>query len=165
MFNLGIVWDKCQVNPVSKVKFYKEELGKIRVLNADEEHRLLEASSDHLKPIFVTALNTGMRYSELMHLLWKDVNLEAGYIHIAKSKSGKSRQVPINEGVKIALKELKSGIRLSKSVSSEGRGIKNSLKSQGTYVPEPNELKIPRVHTRVGSSPASGNRLIRAQFI
>jgi integrase len=154
MFNLGITWDKCQANPVSKVKFYKEELGKIRVLNADEEHRLLEASSDHLKPILVTALNTGMRYSEIMHLLWKDVNLEAGYIHIAKSKSGKSRQIPINDVLKSTLTGLKSGSSVSNSVSSEGICTRNSLHSRGTYVPEPNELKSRWAHAHEGSTPS-----------
>ncbi|MFI5323240.1 MAG: tyrosine-type recombinase/integrase [Thermodesulfobacteriota bacterium] len=154
MFNLGTVWDKCQINPISKVKFYKEELKKVRVLTEEEEHRLLEASSEHLKPILITALNTGMRYGELIDLFWKDVNLEEGYIYVAKSKSGKSRQIPINEGLKSTLKELKLGSSVSSSVSSDGISIRNSMQSRATYVPQPNELKSRWAHAREGSTPS-----------
>jgi len=130
MFNLGVAWDKCQSNPVSKVKFYKEELNKTRVLSEQEEHRLLEASSDHLKPIVITALNTGMRYGEILSLCWKDVSLEEGYINVAQSKSGKSRQIPINSGLGEALKSLKSGSTVSNSVSSEYLSTTNSKEYQ-----------------------------------
>ena len=159
MFNLGIAWDKCQANPVSKVKFYKEEPCKTRVLTEDEEHRLLEASSDHLKPILITALNTGMRYSEIINLCWKDVNLEAGYIHVAKSKSGKSREIPINNRLKEALKRLKSGSTVSTSVSSVSTGARKSKQLQGSYIGRRKGLKIPRVNARAGSSPAPGTSI------
>jgi integrase len=97
MFNLGIAWDKCLSNPVSKVKFYKEEIKGVRVLTKEEEERLLESCSDHLKPVLITALNTGMRYGEIITLNWKDVNLEVGYINVAMSKTDKTRQIPIND--------------------------------------------------------------------
>jgi len=103
MFNLGIKWYKCQSNPVSMVNLYKEEPFKMRVLTGDEEHSLLEASSDHIKSILITALNTGMRYSEIINLCWKDANLDEVYLNVAKSKSGKSRQIPINSRLEEAL--------------------------------------------------------------
>jgi len=134
MFNLGIAWDKCQSNPVSKVKFYKEELSKTRVLSEEEEHRLLESCSDHLKPILITALNTGMRYGEVLSLYWKDVYLDEGYINVAQSKSGKSRQIPINSRLEEALKRLKLGSTASTSVSSEYTGRRKNKQLQGTYV-------------------------------
>jgi integrase len=130
MFNLGIAWDKCQSNPVTKVKFYKEEPSKTRVLSEDEEYRLLASSSDHLKPILVTALNTGMRYSEILSLCWKEVYLEAGYINVAQSKSGKSRQIPINNRLEKALRRLKLGSSVSNSVSSEYLSTQNSKEYQ-----------------------------------
>ncbi len=130
MFNLGVAWDKCQSNPVSKVKFYKEELNKTRVLSEQEEHRLLEASSDHLKPIVITALNTGMRYGEILSLCWKDAYLEEGYINVAQSKSGKSRQIPINNRLEEALKRLKLGSSVSNSVSSDYLSTTNSKEYQ-----------------------------------
>jgi len=130
MFNLGVAWDKCQSNPVSKVKFYKEELNKTRVLSDEEEHRLLEACSDHLKPILVTALNTGMRYGEILSLYWKDVYLDEGYINVAQSKSGRSRQIPINSRLEEALKRLKLGSSVSTSVSSDYLKTSNNKEFQ-----------------------------------
>ena len=130
MFNLGIIWDKCGSNPVTKVKFYKEEPSKTRVLTEEEEHRLLEASSDHLKPIVITALNTGMRYGEILSLCWKDAYLEEGYINVAQSKSGKSRQIPINNRLEEALKRLKLGSSVSNSVSSDYLSTTNSKEYQ-----------------------------------
>jgi len=141
MFNLGIAWDRCQDNPISKVKFYKEEPFKTRLLTEEEEHNLLEASSEHLKFILVTALNTGMRYSEILSLCWNDVNLKAGYINVAKSKSGKSRQIPINCGLEGALKRLKSASTVSNSVSGKPTCTRKSKQLQGGYILSPNELK------------------------
>ena len=153
MFNLGIDWDKCQTNPVSKVKFYKEEPSKTRVLSEEEEHRLMESCADHIKPIILTALNTGMRYGEIINLCWKDVYLEAGYINVAKSKSGKSRQIPINDRLKEAIKGLKLGISVSNSVSSEGGSSRKSKQIRSTYALSPTGLKSRWIHVRGGSSP------------
>jgi len=112
------------------VKFYKEELSKTRVLSEEEEHRLLESCSDHLKPILITALKTGMRYGEVLSLCWKDINLGEGYINVAQSKSGKSRQIPINSRLEKALKRLKLGSSVSNSVSSEYLSTQNSKEYQ-----------------------------------
>ena len=160
MFNLGITWDKCQSNPVSKVKFYKEEPSKTRVLSEEEEHRLLEACSDHLKPILITALNTGMRYGEVLSLRWEDINLDEGYVNVSQSKSGKSRQIPLNSRLEEALKRLKLGSSVSNSVSSEYTGRRKSKQLQGSYMQSPTGLKSRWTHVRGGSSPPPAHTLI-----
>jgi integrase len=71
MFNLAASWDKCKSNPMHKVKLYKESPAKERILSLEEEKTLLDSSPEHLKPILVTALNSGLRYRELL-----DPNLE-----------------------------------------------------------------------------------------
>ena len=161
MFNLAIKWDRCQTNPVRLVNFYKEEPFKIKVLKKEEERKLLEASSDHLKPILITALNTGMRYSEITNLCWKDVNLEEEYIYIPKSKSGKSRQIPINNRLKLSLNGLKLTSCVSKSVGTKYLNEQISQQLQGGGIGRRKGLKIPRVHTRAGSSPAPGTPIIK----
>ncbi len=117
MFNLALSWDKCKSNPMHKVKLFKESPPKERILTPEEEKALLDSSPAHLKPILITALNTGMRYSELLTLKWDNVDLESGYIHVIKSKSGKDRKIPINETLKNTLEGLKSQNYVSKSVS------------------------------------------------
>jgi len=117
MFNLAISWDKSDSNPINKVQFYKEELSKERILSEKEESSLLSSSPEHIKPILLTALNTGMRYGEIINLKWKDIDFESGYIHVAKSKTGKDRKIPINDILYNTLKKQKSGIFVSQSVS------------------------------------------------
>jgi integrase len=53
---------------------------------------------DHLRPIVLVALNTGLRRSELFHLRWKDVDLTANWLCVdgATAKNGQTRRVPLN---------------------------------------------------------------------
>jgi integrase len=130
MFNLGITWDKCESNPVSKVKFYREDPPTERVLSEDEEQRLLECSAEHIKPIIATALNTGLRYGELINLRWQDIDFEGRYIVVRTSKTGNSRKVPMNDTVKETLEQLFLRSTVSDSVSSKVYAGDKSEQSQ-----------------------------------
>jgi integrase len=53
---------------------------------------------DHLKPLVLVALNTGLRRGELLGLTWGSVNLVDGILTVtaATAKSGHTRRVPLN---------------------------------------------------------------------
>lgn len=97
LYNVAINEGMATDNPVRKIKFYSEaESQKERILSQDEEERLLEAAPAHLRPILVIALSTGMRWGEIVNLTWKNVDFQAGLIHVVKTKSGKPRHININ---------------------------------------------------------------------
>lgn len=53
---------------------------------------------DHLRPMVVVALNTGLRRGELLGLKWANVNLTGKVLTVtaATAKSGHTRRVPLN---------------------------------------------------------------------
>lgn len=97
LFSIAIQEGYAETNPVKAVKFFSEKDRLIqRVLSADEEARLLGASSARLRPILITALNTGMRLGEILNLRWREINLDDRTIRVEGTKSGRLRFIPIN---------------------------------------------------------------------
>jgi integrase len=62
--------------------------------------------ADHLLPIVLLAMNTGMRKGELLSLCWGEVDLVNDFLTIRaeNAKSGKSRHIPLNLEAKTTLK-------------------------------------------------------------
>ena len=54
--------------------------------------------TDHIRPLVLLALNTGMRRGELFNLQWDDVELERGNLTVQGdgAKSGQTRHIPLN---------------------------------------------------------------------
>jgi integrase len=76
-----------------------------RALTPEEESALLTAClksrSRCLYPAVMIALNTGMRYSEIRLLQWKQVDFDAKVLTVGKSKtqSGTGRAIPLNDRI------------------------------------------------------------------
>ena len=109
IFNKAIDWGYASNNPVRRVEFLSEnESLRERVLTEDEESRLFESISPHLRLILMVALNTGMRKGEIFNLKWEDIDFESRKIRISKSKSGRGRTIPMNSILFSLLSGLKS---------------------------------------------------------
>ncbi len=109
MFNLCIEQGLIDKNPCQIAGKLREENYKIRFLTKEEEDRLyniLNAEYAYLIPIVTTALQTGMRKSEILNLKWSQIDLNKGFIEILKTKSGKARKIPISNKLDIVLKNL-----------------------------------------------------------
>lgn len=100
----AVEWKLIQNNPFSGVRNLRVSKCSERVLQQDEENKLLDACdqirSRHLRPAVVIALNTGMRRGELLSLEWAQVDLTGRKIRVlnAKSSSGE-RVIPMNATV------------------------------------------------------------------
>lgn len=96
-FNLAIKWKMADENPVRDVRFLRQSEPRERMLTEEEEKRLLEASTEHLKPVIMIALRTGMRKGEIADLKWEQIDMRHREIEVTKTKSGKKRIIPICE--------------------------------------------------------------------
>ncbi|MFA5038418.1 MAG: site-specific integrase [Candidatus Omnitrophota bacterium] len=106
MFTKAIEWGKAQDNPVKRVKLFKENNAIVRYLERDQLNKLIENASDHLRPILIVALNTGMRKGEILSLKWRDLDFKNNLIFIRQSKSGEAATVPMTEPVKKVLGDM-----------------------------------------------------------
>lgn len=96
LFARAVERGKLEKNPATPLKKLREAPPRERILSEDEFGRLMAAASPELKPIIMLATETGMRKGEILSLRWKEVDLVAGRITVANSKSGKSRRIPID---------------------------------------------------------------------
>jgi integrase len=58
---------------------------------------MLEYASDHLKPILVVALATGMRLGETLILQWDQVDFNLKTITVRHAKNTEFRKIPMND--------------------------------------------------------------------
>lgn len=99
IFNIGIKNNKISTNPMKSVSMFQENNYKIRYLTLDEEQRLFQNLPSYLKPIVVTALQTGLRKENILSLKWSQIDFEFNFIEILKqnNKGHKMIKIPISD--------------------------------------------------------------------
>ncbi len=106
-------WDMVEediLKRTRKVRLLKEPPGRLRYLSKDECQALIGACISHLKPIMITALNTGMRKGEILGLRWEQVDLKHGFILLDVTKNGERREIPINSTLRATLEAIPHGL-------------------------------------------------------
>jgi integrase len=134
IFSLAVDADLLESNPSFKVKKFRLNNQRERVLSEEEEISLFEALGDNrlVKDIVTFALNTGMRRGEIFNLKWFDLDFPRGLIKIQESKSDRKRQVPMNETVRALLEGLERNSEYvfpSPKTNGKLTDIKHSLTS------------------------------------
>jgi integrase len=110
MFTKATEWNMVSedvLKIVRNVKFLKEDNSRLRYLAVEECQSLINVCDNRLRPIIITALNTGMRRGEILSLEWdKHIDLKHGFILLDKTKNGERREIPINDPLRHALQPL-----------------------------------------------------------
>jgi len=109
MFTKGVEWEMIPedtLKRVRKVKLYKESNGRLRFLTVEESQSLISVCDDHLRPIVITALHTGMRRGEILKLTWENVDLQHGFITLTDTKNGERREVLIDSTLRETINRL-----------------------------------------------------------
>ena len=100
MMAKALDWDMITENDlkrIRKAKQLKGEIKRLKYLSEEEVDRLISNCEPYLKPIVITALNTGMRSGEIRSLTWDRVDLKNRIILLDKTKNGERREIPIND--------------------------------------------------------------------
>jgi integrase len=105
IFNRAVRDGKLTVSPTRGVEFPKENNERIRYLTEDEERSLTQSVDDWLRPLIVFGIHTGLRRGEILSLLWSDIDLGSGSLHVREAKSGQGRRLPLNETAMSVLSE------------------------------------------------------------
>ena len=106
LYTMAIKWGYAKENPVKKVDMMKEPPGRLRYLTTEEIDKLLDNCTEHLKPIVIIALNTGMRKGEIIALKWGDIDFDNKRIIVQNSKNNEKRVLPINKTAYKAIKDM-----------------------------------------------------------
>ena len=120
---LRLAHEEWEVLPsVPKIRLEREAEGRLRWLSQEEIAALLAACQKSKNPelyaAVVIAINTGLRRAELLELTWDRVDRSRGVIRLELTKSGRRREVPLNDDSDAALVSL--GPRSSGRVFRDG---------------------------------------------
>ncbi len=109
MFSKAVEWEMVEADVLKKIRKVKmlPENKRLRYLSQEECRDLINACDQHLRPIVITALNTGMRKGEILKLKWDThIDLKHGFILLDKTKNGERREIPINSTLRSTLQGL-----------------------------------------------------------
>jgi len=106
MFNIAIDNDWLEKNPVKRNAKFPVKNYKVRYLSEEEEQRLFEHLPEPIKPIVITALNTGLRKQNILDLKWDNINFDFGYVEILENKGNKHIKIPMTETLNTLFKRM-----------------------------------------------------------
>ena len=105
--------------------------------------------ADHLTPITLLTINTGLRRGEIFNLKWEDINLKSKTLTVqgATSKSGETRYIPLNsESLEILKQWKKQSIKGEYVFPAKDGNRMDNIKSAWSSIRESTKIKDFRFH-------------------
>jgi integrase len=116
---ISVVFEQCAKewgykvsNPVKQIRIPKPGKPRQRRLRPGEEEALLAACAEratYLHSLVVMAIETGMRFGELVSITWGNVDFGARTVHLPDTKNGHARTVPLSTRALGAIRTVPSG--------------------------------------------------------
>jgi integrase len=145
VFSRAVDWKYLIVNPIRKVKKFKEPPGRTRWLTAEEIKNLLAACTvesfqrkeghyfspllqGYLKSFVLLSLNTGMRRGEVLSLTRQSIDWRNRIATLESTKNGEKRHVHLNDGALMAIKSLPSRLDIDRLFPFTGNQIGMALR-------------------------------------
>jgi integrase len=98
LFNLAEQWVVFQGrNPVKGIKFLSENNLQYRSLSDAEEATLIRHCSPYLQDLVTFAINTGLRFGDILDMKWEGVNLDDRTINVFVKKTRRFLDLPLND--------------------------------------------------------------------
>jgi integrase len=107
LFNFAISREYMEESPFPKTSksglFYPDKRGLRNFFTEEQMEKIVEASSEWLRPMILTAYYTGLREGELLGLRWEWIDLNDGIIYLPSTKTlkdptGRGQRVGNAEG-------------------------------------------------------------------
>jgi integrase len=122
-------------NPAKGIDYAQDVEKPKRILEVEDIEALLDACPNVKWRVFCyLAVACGLRLGEITNLLWKDVDLEKGLVHVQnrqdwRTKGKRNRTVGLNERGNQMLEKLRlqTGFRRYVLVTKEGRQWRNNI--------------------------------------
>jgi integrase len=137
---------RVEVNPIANVGRV-DGRGKqsfIRRAFTDDEVKRLLAVSEARRPVYLLALHTGLRLSELRALRWSDIDLAKSLIRLraGATKSRRADVLPITPTAQAIIRDLRA------ACDGEGRVLRKGVPSHHTFRADLKAAGIERFDTR-----------------
>jgi integrase len=101
-------WDWLAGSDLPKFKALEEPKRRVRFLSHEEAQRLLAELPDHLRPVVIFSLETGLRLSNVTGLRWSEVDLarRSAWVYADEIKNRKKAlTVPLSNTAVVAIRE------------------------------------------------------------
>jgi len=112
------------IDRVPKVKLYREAKRRVRWITPEQAQALLSELPPHQREVVIFALATGLRQSNVVNLVWSDVDLHRGtaWVHGDEAKGKEDIHVSLNT-VAIAVLQRQLGKHPDRVFTYAGRPI------------------------------------------
>jgi len=117
IYSFAVRSGRLALNPVARVKRFRENESRVRYLKNDEEvllRAVIKSLYPYREPELDLALYTGMRRGEQFKLKWEDVDLENGTLTV-RGKTG-MRHIVVNSSARTAIEKLRENTFRSPSL-------------------------------------------------